>query len=267
MVKHILTLMFLFILFTDVNGQITLQPKQQNFEYKGIIYRKEVYMDFCLSTNGASLGLNFSKIGAFQSTKYYHYEIATLSDPREKSQNKNLAVSYNDISSSFKFGKQNHVIMLRAGVGKKKFLSDKAKRKGIAIGYDMEIGPTLAVLIPYYLDLIYTETQGGVTNLTIKTEKYNSDNADTFLDYDRIYGGTGYFTGFGEASVQPGIQGKLGLLFSLGQYDKTIKALEVGLMADVFFKKIPIMVETDNVKNKPYFLNFYLTFQFGKRKI
>jgi hypothetical protein len=265
MKKHF-TLLFL-ITFSTLVGQITFQPKQIDYEFKGIIYNKETAFDFTLHNNGASIGMNFGKIGPYQSTKYYHYEIGFLKDPREKNQNKNLALSLNEVSSSFKYGKQNNAIFLRGGIGVKKFLSDKAKRKGIAIGYNYEIGPSLAVLIPYYLDLIYVETENGQINYFLKSEKYTEENAEKFLDYDAIYGSSGYFSGLSSTKIYPGIQAKLGLLFSFGLYDKTIKSLEIGIMGDAFIQKIPIMVQTDLIKNKPYFLNFYLTFQFGKRNI
>jgi hypothetical protein len=260
-------ILFLSLVFClNLSGQITFQPKQVDYEYKGIIYRKETSVDFTIHTNGASIGLNFGKIGTYQSTKYYHYEIGYLKDSREKGQNKN-SVLLNEISSSFKYGKQNNVIMLRGGIGKKKFISDKAKRKGIAIGYNYEIGPSVAVLIPYYLDLIYVENNNGIISYTLKSEKYSEENREKFLDYDAIYGSSGYFTGLSSTKIYPGLQAKLGLLFSFGLFDKTIKSLEIGLMGDAFIQKIPIMVETERIKNKPYFLNFYLTFQFGKRNI
>ena len=63
----------------------------------------------------------------------------------------------------------------------------------------------------------------------------------------------------------PGIQGKLGLFFSLGAFDKYVKAVETGIMFDIYSKKLPIMVETDEISNKPYFFNFYVNFLFGKR--
>jgi len=42
-----------------------------------------------------------------------------------------------------------------------------------------------------------------------------------------------------------------------------VKALEIGIMFDIFFKKVPIMV-IDN--NQPFFLNGYIILQLGKRK-
>ncbi len=261
--KYIAAIFFLCYSYIS-KGQITLQPKQQDFEYKGVVYKREKAVDFTLHTNGFSLAYNNGKIGAFQNTSYTHFEIGYLRDPREKSQNKNLSFNINELSSSFKYGKQNYAIMLRAAKGRKKFLSEKAKRKGIAIGYNYQYGATVGLLIPYYLEIIKSVADPEVFTY-LEAQRYE-DNPEEFLDYDNIFGSAGFFKGLGETAIYPGLHGKLGLLFSFGLFDKTIKSVEVGIMGDLFLKKIPIMVETDVNKNRPYFFNFYLTFQFGKRK-
>jgi hypothetical protein len=70
----------------------------------------------------------------------------------------------------------------------------------------------------------------------------------------------------GETSVWfPAFKGKLGLFFSLGAFEEYAKSLEVGIMGDIYTRKIPIMVETEAISSKPYFINFYVTVEFGKR--
>ncbi|MBK9151182.1 MAG: hypothetical protein IPM26_09335 [Saprospiraceae bacterium] len=63
----------------------------------------------------------------------------------------------------------------------------------------------------------------------------------------------------------PGIQGKLGLFFSVGAFDEFAKSIELGIMGELFMRKVPIMVETQAISNKPYFVNFYATIELGKR--
>ena len=71
--------------------------------------------------------------------------------------------------------------------------------------------------------------------------------------------------GWSDLSIVPGIQGKLGLFFSLGAFEEYAKSIEVGIMGDLFIRKIPIMVETETISAKPYFFNFYINIEFGKR--
>jgi len=250
--------------FEVSKAQTTFQPKQIEYDWKGIVYRYENAFDFSLHTHGFMLGYNTGRIQTFNSTKYYHFSIGYMRDPRERRQNKNIPLA-NMTSKSFSYGKLNSMYVLRAGIGKKKYLSEKAKRKGIAIGYSYEVGPAVAMLKPNYLYLLFSETQNGTLVDDLRAERYTAENADVFLDYNRIFGGAGFSRGWKDLTFTPGLQARGGILFSLGAYDKYVKMLEVGVMADLFIKKIPILIETEAVSNKPYFINLYLTLQLGSR--
>ncbi|MBK9256020.1 MAG: hypothetical protein IPM42_11065 [Saprospiraceae bacterium] len=258
--------LFLLLLIVDpLSGQKSFQPKQVDFDWKGIVYRKEQTGRFTLHTNGYSLAYNVGRILTYYKTGYYHFEIGYLCDPREQSQNRNIPLSFNKISQGFKYGKQNQLFVLRAGKGVKKLLTDKAKRKGVAVGYNYEIGPAIALLKPVFLELIYNLEVDGRTQFELRSEKYTESNADKFLDYNSIFGGAPASKGWSELGFVPGLQGKLAVFFSMGAYDEFAKSLELGIMGDLFIKKIPLMVESNTISNKPYFLNFYATIEFGKR--
>lgn len=260
-ILHILWLVSL----TSINGQLSFQPKQVDGDWKGVVYRSEWTVNGTLHTNGFSFAYNRGKLKTYYKTSYYHIELGYMKDPREKSQNRNIPLSFNKVSQSFRFGKQNQLFVLRVGKGIKKLLSDKARRRGVAIGYDYQVGPALGILKPYYLELIYNFELDGRSFNELRIEKYTQDNADKFLDYNSVFGGAPDSRGWTELTMVPGIQGKLGLFFSLGAFEKYAKAIEVGVMGDLFLRSMPIMVETEAVSNKPYFVNFYLTVEFGKR--
>jgi len=248
-----------------VIGQKVFQPKQVNMDWKGIVYKKERSYDLKMHTNGFAIGANWGTLQTYYRTKYLRLELGYMKDPREKRQNKNWAFPGQGTSSDFIFGKQNTMFVLRGGLGYKKYLSEKTRRRGIAVGYNWEVGPSLALLRPYYLILrTFEETENGLVPVYTE-EKYTEDNADTFLDLTDIYGSAAFFDHFNEWSVVPGIQGKMGLHLSLGAFEKYVKAFEVGIMFDAYFKKIPLLVETEEVKNKPYFINLYAHFEFGYR--
>lgn len=250
---------------SEICAQKTFQPKATQFDWKGIIYRKETAWEARIHNNGALLGVNVGEIKTYFRTNYYHISIGYLRDPREKRQNRNLSLSLNSRSKSFTFGKQNSILNIRGGFGVKKFISEKAKRKGIAVGYDYNFGPSIALLKPVYLDLIYKIDGGGTNERELRSQRYTEDTAEKFTTYNDVFGGSGFFKGFEELSIVPGLQGKLGLFFSMGAFDKYIKSFEVGVMGDIYIKKIPIMIETEAISNKPYFFNFYIKFIMGKR--
>ena len=246
----------------NLQAQRVISPKLVEVDWKGIIYKKEWSIDLRLHENGAAIAYNVGKIKSYNTTNYYHIELGFTKDPREKNQSK---ISSRGRSGSFSYGKINSLINVRIGAGKKKYLSEKEKRKGIAAGYTYEFGPSFALLKPYYLDLIYTTEQGG--NLTAFTisEKYSAENADRFLNINSIDTKSSFWTGFDEISLRAGIQGKIGAHLSWGAFDKSVKAFETGFMFDLFATKIPILVETEEISNKPYFVRLYLNLQLGGR--
>lgn len=247
-----------------VDAQKTFQPKQIEYDWKGIIYRYESAIEFSLHTNGFLIGYNKGKIITYDKTQYYHFSLGYIKDPRERRQNKNVAFD-GQSSSTFTYGKLNSLYVARAGFGRKRYLSEKAKRKGIAVGYNYEVGPAIAMLKPNYLNILYTIEVDGQQFNELREEKYSGENADMFLNYDRIFGGAGFSKGWSDLTFTPGVQAKGSIIFSLGAYDKYVKMVEVGIMADLFIKKIPILAETEEVSNKPYFVNLYITLQLGSR--
>ena len=265
-VKIVICVVIMMVSLSEViQAQTTFQPKQIEFDWKGIVYRYEKAFEFSLHTNGFILGYNSGRILTYNKTRYYHFSIGYMGDPRERRQNKNIPLA-NMTSKSFSYGKLNSLYVLRAGIGRKKYQSEKAKRKGIALGYSYEVGPAIAMLKPNYLYLLFSENQNGTLVDELRAERYSSENADVFLDYNRIYGGGGFTRGWKELTFTPGLQARGGILFSLGAYDKYVKMIEVGIMADLFIKKISILAETEAVSNKPYFINLYLTLQLGARR-
>ena len=233
---------------------------------KGIVYEKEFSGDFRLHTNGWAVAVNFGKLQTYYKTRYYHLEFGELKHPKEFKQSFDLNFTPNTtISRSFAFGKQNSFYALRGGYGEKRYLSEKARQRGVAVGMSYQAGPVLGLLKPYYLEIV--RRQDGI-DVQTTTEKYSPANADLFLDVNDIYGAAGFREGLGELSVRPGVHGKFALHFDWGAFDEFVKALEAGVMVDVFFQDVPIMVENEaitNVENRPYFINLYLAFQLGKR--
>lgn len=255
----------MLLIFSPTQGQKSFQPKQEDPEFKGIIYRKENTGLAAMHSNGYFISYHTGKIKTYYKTIYSSYELGMLRDPREFRQNRNIPLSVNRISRSFRFGKQNNVFVFRAGRGQKRLISDKARRKGLALGYNMQAGPAVAIIKPYYLELIYQKTIDNNVVIELKEEKYSRENASKFLDYNSVFGGGSFGKGLTELSIIPGLQGKLGLFFSPGAFEEFAKSLEVGIMGDLFVKKIPLMVETEAISNKSYFVNFYVNIEFGKR--
>jgi len=268
--KKILTFAFaMFILSAGVFAQKTFQPKQlSNTSHLGLVYDKEFTFDVRLHTHGLALAVNIGRIKTYYKTRFYHFEIGELRHPKEERQSFDYpSFSNGQSSKSFIFGKQNSLYVARAAIGEKRYFSEKAKEKGLSIGISYMAGATLGLLKPYYLEL-YRFNEPGSSAPFISSEKYSEENAATFLDITHIFGSSGFSRGLSEISVLPGLHAKGGVHFDWGAFDEFVKAIEVGVMVDAFFKKVPIMVENpeiQNAENRPFFVNLYITLQLGKR--
>lgn len=246
---------------------------------KGVVYEKEFTVDFRPHSNGFAIAANFGKLKTYYKTRYYHFEIGELRHIKEFRQSFDLKIPNTNITSrSYAFGKQNNFYVLRVGIGEKRYFSEKARKRGLAVGMSYEGGGSLGILKPYYLKIRrYTDT--GPNPQNVNDEKFSEENARFFLNTDNIYGSAGFGKGLGELSLMPGIHGKVAVHFDWGAFDEFVKAIEVGLMVDAYYKKVPILIddaelstlsttlniEPRNVQNQPFFINFFLNVQLGKR--
>jgi len=287
MKKFISFTVFLFLLSSSLLAQRSSGSIIDNNEdkYKGIVYNKEITVDTRLLTHGFAVGVNFAKIKTYYKSTYYQFELGELKNQKEFRQNSDNQILNQGSPQSFILGKQNNLFVLRAGYGVKRYYSEKAKRKGVAIGLNYEGGVTLGLLKPYYLDIQQNDV-GQPDIVPTRPERFDPLNPCSFLDpLSGIYGSSGFFKGLGEIKPLPGIHGKVGVHFDWGAFDEFVKAIEVGVSADVFIRRAPIMIHLDedilermstacphlsNLEvqpnpNRPFFVNFYVTLHLGKR--
>ncbi len=252
----LLSLFLVLVLYTQVCGQGMLPPSTG----VGIIYNKETTFNLKLSTNrGIIPGLEFGKLKTYYKTTTFSVNIGELKSVKEVRQSADPTLSRS--FRPFVFGKQNNFFALRAGWGAKRYYSEKARTKGVAVGMSYSIGPTLGMVKPYYLALTY---QGDVPgNNRIVHEKYSEENANVFLNETRILGASPFTKGFSEISLIPGANASIAFHMDWGAFDEFVKAFEIGAMLDVFPKNVPIMVSDENT---PFFFNFFLNLQLGKRR-
>jgi hypothetical protein len=254
----LITLFFFLCLLSTTSGQVVFQPKQIDYNNKGILYDFERSYDFKVYTNGISLGMTFGEIQSYYKTSYYSIEIATLKDFRERRQNKNIP--FNGLSSSFVYGKQNSIYLLKFGQGKKVYLTEKAKRKGLAVGFNYNYGLTVALKKPYYLQYFSEDFEELIT------DRLTEENREQFLRWRTIFGGASFFDGFWNIRPTVGAHAKIGAHFAFGAFDDTVRSVEIGLQADAFPRRLPILVERDDIRNRYVYVNIYLMAQFGKRR-
>ena len=249
-------------------------PAGQNYyddDQTGIIYNQELTFDFRLITpRSFALGVNVGRLRSYDRTTFMNFEFGDIRHPQEYRQSFDFQFGpSNRVSRAFIYGKQNSAFVLRAGYGEKRYFSEKAKNRGLAVGVTYQVGANLGLIKPYYLELLRSRDPGsGSQEFFVSEEDYSPENENIFLDLSRIIGAASFSKGLDGLTVMPGLHAKAAAHFDWGAFDELVKAIEAGIMVDVFFKDVPIMVESlmvPHLENSPVFINLYLNLQLGKR--
>lgn len=243
-------------------------PGNQNIydaDGPGFVYDNEWTFNFGLGTpRNLFVGVKRAKIKAYNKSSFYTIYLGDIRHSREERTNFELISPNNQVSRPFVYGKQNQLYALRVGFGNRTYLSEKAKQRGVAMGYSWEIGPTLGLLKPYYLEV----RAGDVNEIRIEEITYSEENKNLFLDQRNIFGASIWGKGLDETKLIPGVHGRASVHFGFGAYDEMAKSFEVGIQGDFFFRDAPIMVESDltpGVTNSNLHISFFMQMQLGRR--
>lgn len=161
--------------------------------------------------------------------------------------------SYFENSKGFNYGKLNSFFILRPGVGYQNILYQKSDKKSVEIRYSYFVGASLAFGKPVYLEII-RDPQDEV----VSTERYDPE----IHTIDIIYGKAPFFKGVDKTKVFPGGYAKLALSFEYADRYNSIKAVETGLIADVYAIGLPMMAYN---KKQQVFASLYLKILWGKK--
>jgi hypothetical protein len=253
----------ILMIFTLVFVNLAVVEAQNNGQLKsatgkGIIYDRERIFLGEGNTNGFTLGYQWGKLRTYYKTTFYQIAIGGLKNSKETKKNVSSSNGGFSFGETYVYGKQNTLMKAHLIYGEKRFFTEKDAQRGVAVGMSYAIGPQAGLLKPYYI--LYFD---GTDIQKAKPISYSEANAKKFLD-GKANGAATFSTGLNEIKILPSLHTRVGLHFDWGAYEEYIRALEVGFSADIFAKKVPIMV--NNSQNRPFFLNFYANLQLGKRK-
>ncbi len=250
--KKISIIIVFISLFASLSNAQNSQKMRSVGSGKGLIYNRERLFVGEIHTNGGNIAYQWGALKTYYKTTYYQLSLGFLKHPKEtRSMPSNL-----NVTRAFVYGKQNVLMPLSLVYGEKRYFSEKDNYRGVAVGMSYAVGPNLGLLKPYYIRYEKSDDKKDI--------KYSEADSKIFLDKDKITGATPFDRGLNEIKIQPAIHAKLGLHLDWGAFDEYARALEVGFVADYYFKKVPILV--DKAQNRSIFVNFYANLQLGKRK-
>lgn len=250
-------LKILFCLLCFALSGIAQDNQQGVFEENSVLYRRQALGGVVANTDGVGLFYSWGKHIDGYKRRLYTVEITNIKHPKEK---RVYNPFYQD-GRGYIFGKNNYVLALRGSWGQKKKLHDKVRDNGVQVSRFYAIGATLALLKPVYFEI--GKNDNDTTGSPIPYEYLEEEKFDLSKhNVENIFGRAPFSSGLDEITIAPGINAKAGLNFEYDPNREGIKALEIGVAADVFFKPLDIM---EVKKNKQVYLRFYVNFQLGKR--
>ncbi|MDB5229050.1 MAG: hypothetical protein JWN78_3243 [Bacteroidota bacterium] len=257
-VYKIILLFFCVMSFSALKAQSALNPDS-------VIYRKSWEAGFRLRSDGFGLGAEFTRAKRFKRSLLFQVQFAYFRHPKQVRQQSPFGGGGLFGSDGFKpyvYGKQNTLFTLYAGVGQKFLLAEKGKRHGVQIFFKYAGGFSLGILKPYLLEVVDTSSITGNTFANTVTLGYEPNNPNSlFLDHDLIAGAAGFGKGW-KLKILPALHAEIGMEFDWAKNESFIKALEIGVAADFYFKKVPVMVQN----NKFLYPSVYAGFMLGRRK-
>jgi hypothetical protein len=225
-------------------------------EEGALIYHKQGAFGFKFNTDGWGMFYEHGKYKTITKTNLWWIELGEHKHPKEEKVPTISASSGFLIVSSYIYGKRNNFYNLKLGFGQQKLIGGKGNKNGVAVSAIYGGGLSAGLLKPYYIEI-----QNPVTNQQEEIKYDNNDNL--FLDPNIILGRGSFTKGFGEIKFVPGAHIRTALRFDYGRYNEVLSALEVGLNAEYYTQKMPILLLN---KEKRLFFNAYVALTFGKRK-
>lgn len=245
-----------FLLTVLLLGSVLLfsQRKQEVVAPRDFQYKHEASGGVRIQTNGFTVFGEYGWIKDIKRTRLLQLEYSYFIDYRQKKQNSPLQGG-----RDYVFGLQNRFHTIRLAYGFKRVLADKAARNGVCVSATFFGGVSLGLLKPYYLNLLQPSDGGSPA---VKAERYSAANESRFLDRDSILEAAPIRYGLNQMQPVAGAHIKAAIDFDWGSKDAFVKALEAGVMLDVYYKRLPILI---NNTNRFYQASFFISFQFGKR--
>ena len=223
-----------------------------------LVYSKQSIFGFQLRTNGYGFFIEKGKMKTQSKTNLYSFEFnETKHQKQDKLPNGSGGFTF---GNPYIYGKINNFYNVQLGFGQQKMLGQKGNKNGVAVMAVYGGGISIGLLKPYYINTTETRTN---ENVTIKWLGDESRNDTLFLDQSVPASSAGFFKGFNETKIRPGLFAKTGLRFDYGRYNEIVSAIECGINVEYYFSEMPIMV---NNQAKTFFANLYVGFEFGRRK-
>ena len=165
--------------------------------------------------------------------------------------------------------KSNYAFALRPSFGIQRILFRKAADAGVQVNALLSAGPSIGLLLPYYISYDYTASlkqQQPTNGDDIRDEQYDPA---IHTDPRFIIDHAPFFSGIGQLQFVPGAHLRGALTFEYGRYRDAVAGIEAGFLVESYTKRLLIInpgapADAAQINNK-FFPSVYLTLYIGHR--
>lgn len=217
-----------------------------------LVYRRQTIFGGQFRTNGYGGFVEIGRMKTTRRTTIYRLDITEIKHPKEE----RLSSGAFFFGNPFVYGKINNFYQVNLGFGQQLMLGQKGNRNGVAVSAVYSGGLALGLLRPYYLQV--EDPLSGEDRVI----KYTAADSALFLG-PTILGRGGLGKGWGEMKLRPGVFGRAALRFDYGRFNEMVSGVEVGITAEYYAQKVPIMLFQ---KDRSLFFQGYISLLMGRRK-
>jgi hypothetical protein len=246
-------LFLLFFVLISAIQSIAQSAQRELYDEPVIIYRHQIHVGGILHSNGLGAFINYGRYRGVKKVLLFGGDILYMKHNKEI---RSFNPVYED-SRSYVYGKMNSFFILRPSFGVRKILTEKVRKSGVQVGYTWEIGPSLGLTKPIYLEIGYP----SIPYQYLAVEKYDPDKHF----FDSIYGRASGLNGIDELRIHPGAFFKFAFNFEYSNEKDRLKGLDAGIALDAYPREVPIMADERVYQNNQFFITFFLQFSFGSK--
>lgn len=221
-------------------------------EEEGVIaYHKHSVMGFKLNTDGYGAFFEMGRSKSVKKAWLYQIELSERKHNKEEKIN-----NFNGFAAPYIYGKINYFYPVKLGVQQQILLGNKSNKNGLSITGNIGGGISVGLLRPYVLEV---DKNGERTKV-----RYDSPDSLLFVNANSLAAtGPNIGDGWKYLKVNPGIYVKPAVRFDYGRMNELVSAIEVGVTAEFYSKKVQQMLYN---KDRQFFFSAYFALVFGRRK-
>ena len=219
-----------------------------------LVYNHQNTLHVTLHTQGIGGGFKIGRIKSIYKTVNWEAEVVSLRSLKEI---KTINVS-EYFTRPYVYGKLNSVFVARFGYGQENRIFGKPYWGGVETKWIYEMGASLALLKPYYYNVVIYRPDGqGNFNEVIDEQTF--ENNEQWMG---IVGRSSFTKGINETKFSPGLHASLGLGFEIGSSRTRVQSINIKAVVEGFPLGVSIM---DSQRNKWLFITFHLSYDWGTR--